>query len=238
VKQVHVGTSGWHYPHWKGPFYPEGIRDSEMLSYYAQLFNIVELNNTFYKLPDQNVVVHWRENSPKQFQFAVKGSRYLTHMKKLKDPVRGLERFFSRAELLGPKLGPILFQLPPHWSFDEARFSGFLDSLPSGHRYAFEFRDASWNNATSRKLLSRFNAAYCIFNLAGFQSPAWITADFTYIRLHGPNGRYQGSYRQSELRGWVKRLKEWSLNTAYVFFDNDQAAYAVKNALLFQTLIR
>jgi uncharacterized protein YecE (DUF72 family) len=158
-------------------------------------------------------------------------------LKKLKDPAPGLERFFSRIDLLGNKLGPVLFQLPPRWKVDEDRLCGFLEALPRGHRYAFEFRDPSWNIKGVYKLLARFNAAYCIFDLAGFQSPLEITADFTYIRLHGPGGRYQGSYQDSELKSWVGRVHEWDLKDAYIFFDNDQAAYAVENARRLKSLV-
>lgn len=225
-----MGTSGYHYAHWKGRFYPAGLREWEQLRYYAERFDIVELNNTFYRLPTEAAVERWRDTPPPGFLFAVKGSRYLTHLKKLKEPDEGLERFFSRADLLGSKLGPILFQLPPHWQVDEERLRIFLEALPAGHRYAFEFRDPSWHTESVYKLLARFQMAYCIFDLAGFQSPLQVTTDFTYIRLHGPGGRYQGSYEDSRLQWWAKTLQEWNLTAAYVFFDNDQEAYAVENA--------
>jgi uncharacterized protein YecE (DUF72 family) len=199
---------------------------------------VVELNNTFYRLPPETAVLRWREDSPPGFHFAVKGSRFLTHMKKLKDPVPGLERFFSRIDPLGKKIGPILFQLPPNWAVDEARLHDFLQALPRERRYAFEFRDPSWNTAGVSKLLADFRAAYCIFDLAGFQSPHTLTTDFTYIRLHGPGARYQGSYDDSVLRAWVERLRGWDLAASYVFFDNDQSAYAVRNAIHFQELLK
>ena len=233
-----MGTSGWHYAHWKGRFYPADVRAADRLSYYAEHFDIVELNNTFYRLPTETAVLRWKEASPPDFHFAVKGSRYLTHMKKLKDPSLGLERFFSRVDLLGSKLGPVLFQLPPHWEVDENRLHVFLEGLPRGNRYAFEFRDPSWNTKSVYKLLARFQAAYCIFDLAGFQSPLELTTDFTYLRLHGPGRRYEGSYDDSTLRSWAKRLREWDLTAAYVFFDNDQAAYAPRNAIRLQSLLR
>jgi len=232
-----VGTSGWHYVHWKGRFYPPDLRESERLGYYAKHFDIVELNNTFYRLPTEAAVLRWKDASPRSFRFAVKGSRYLTHMKKLKEPSLGVERFFSRVDLLGSKLGPILFQLPPHWEVDEVRLGIFLEALPRGNRYAFEFRDPSWDIEPVYKLLARFHAAYCIFHLAGFQSPLKLTTDFTYVRLHGPGGKYQGSYEESNLRCWAQRLRKWDLEEAYVFFDNDQAAYAVENAGRLQSLL-
>jgi len=235
--KIHVGTSGWVYPHWKGRFYPAGMRERDRLKHYAERFDIVELNNTFYRLPTEAAVHGWRDGSPPQFQFAVKGSRFITHMKKLKDPVIALEKFFSRAELLGSKLGPILFQLPPQWEVDEARLEIFLQALPPDHRYAFEFRNATWNTPAIEKLLRRFGVSYCIFDLAGYQSPLTLTTNFTYIRLHGPGGKYQGSYSISQLQDWARQLKEWRLDAAYVFFDNDEAAYAVDNALQLKRII-
>ena len=236
--RIHIGTSGWHYPHWKDRFYPPDLPASQHLAYYAKHFDIVELNNTFYRLPSESAVLGWKKGSPAHFSFAVKGSRFLTHMKKLKDAEAGVERFFSRVDLLGSKFGPVLFQLPPHWTSDEDRLRSFLEILPRSHRYAFEFRDPSWNNPGILKLLERFRAAYCIFDLAGFQSPLALTADFTYLRLHGPGGRYQGSYDDSKLQTWAERLAGWDLRAAYVFFDNDQAAYAVENALRLRSLVR
>jgi uncharacterized protein YecE (DUF72 family) len=237
VGQVHIGTSGWHYKHWIGPFYPKATPASRMLAFYAERFDIVELNNTFYRLPPEHAVEAWREESPRGFKFALKGSRFITHMKKLKDPALALERFFERADLLRSKLGPIVFQLPPHWGVDVDRFREFLMALPRGRRYAFEFRDPSWNDPQILRLMKKFRVAYCIFELAGVQSPMEITADFTYIRLHGPGGAYQGSYDDASLRAWARRIREWGLEHSYVFFDNDQAGYAAMNALRLKELL-
>ena len=227
---IHIGTSGWHYGHWKGPYYPPTLPSGQMLDWYARDFDTVELNNTFYRLPDESAVRAWRANSPPGFQFAAKGSRYLTHMKKLKDPAPGLARFFQRIELLGEKLGPILFQLPPRFERNVARLEEFLTALPGEYRYAFEFRDESWQDAEIYRVLRRFNAAWCIYDLAGFQSSMDITADFSYIRLHGPGNKYQGSYRCEDLEHWIRRIESWDLPATWVYFDNDQAGYAVENA--------
>src|SRR3954447_20193838 len=145
--EVYIGTSGWHYKHWKGPFYPEKLANSKLFDYYAERFRTVELNNTFYRLPTESAVDTWRDCAPANFVFAVKGSRFLTHMKKLKDPGPGVEKFFSRIDLLKGKLGPILFQLPPNFGVNLERLEEFLDMLPRQHRYAFEFRNESWNDA-------------------------------------------------------------------------------------------
>ena len=230
--EIRIGTSGWHYKHWVGTFYPERFPASRMLEFYAQRFDTVELNNTFYKLPSESALHSWRDGTPPGFLFAVKGSRFLTHMKKLKDPEAGLQRFFERADLLIPKLGPALFQLPPFWERDEGRLDAFLDALPPRRRYAFEFRNETWHHPAIYRILERHDAASCAFHLAGFQSPLEITASWTYVRLHGPGGKYQGSYPHPELQQWARRIGDWrrTLRAVYVYFDNDMAGYAAQNA--------
>jgi uncharacterized protein YecE (DUF72 family) len=238
--EIRIGTSGWHYQHWRGPFYPERFPASRMLEFYTERFDTVELNNTFYRLPSENAVRAWRDSTPDGFVFAVKGSRFLTHMKKLKDPEAGLERFFERADLLGPKLGPVLFQLPPFWELDEDRLSAFIRALPPGGRYAFEFRNPTWHVTPVYDLLAKNNAAFCPFDLAGYQSPVEITASWTYIRLHGPGGRYQGSYSEDALAGWGRRIEQWRkrLDAVFVYFDNDMAGFAPANASTLKRLTR
>jgi uncharacterized protein YecE (DUF72 family) len=230
---LHIGTSGWHYRHWYGHFYPEKLPAAKMLEFYASHFDTVELNNTFYRLPTENGVKNWRTTAPDDFCFAAKGSRFLTHMKKLKDPEIGIGRFFERVERLEPRLGPIVFQLPPFWEVDAERLEAFLHALPKHHRYAFEFRNPTWHTPAINRILEKYNAAFCIFEIAGFASEYQITADFTYVRLHGPEGAYQGSYSGSRLERWAARIAAWrsELTAVYVYFDNDQAAYAVENAL-------
>src|SRR5215831_8521833 len=159
--EIRIGTSGWHYKHWRGPFYPERFPAAKMLDFYKERFDTIELNNTFYRLPPERGVCAWRDSTPDYFLFAVKGSRFLTHMKKLKDPELGLERFFERVDLLGPKLGPILFQLPPFWDLDLERLDVFLRALPRRGRYAFEFRNPTWHVRPVYDLLTRHDAAFC-----------------------------------------------------------------------------
>ncbi|MCU1257261.1 MAG: hypothetical protein JWO80_146 [Bryobacterales bacterium] len=237
--EIRIGTSGWHYKHWIGAFYPPRFPASKMLSYYQERFDTVELNNTFYRLPAENAVKLWRESTPAGFVFAVKGSRFITHMKKLKDPEAGLEKFFARVDLLGEKLGPVLWQLPPNWTLDVDRLAEFLSALPKYHRYAFEFRNETWNTPEVMSLLRANGAAYCAYDLAGYQSPVEITADFTYVRLHGPGGKYQGSYSDDALRGWARRIREWRkvLRAVFVYFDNDDSGYAAHNALRLRELV-
>ncbi len=211
-----------------------------MLTWYRERFDTVELNNSFYRLPTEAALKTWRDSTPDAFRFAAKGSRFLTHMKKLKDPAAGLEKFFARIELLGDKLGPILFQLPPHFEVNLPRLEGFLEALPRHLRYAFEFRDTSWNNAQVFHLLRRYMAAYCTYHLAGYQSPIEITTDITYVRLHGPGGKYQGSYDDDVIANWARRINEWKrdLNAVYVYFDNDDCGYAAQNALRLRQLVQ
>ncbi|HKL62972.1 MAG TPA: DUF72 domain-containing protein, partial [Woeseiaceae bacterium] len=192
--RARIGTSGWSYGHWEDAFYPEGLATGERLAFYARRFATVELNNSFYQLPAREQLEQWRDMVHDDFVFAVKASRYITHMKKLKDPAESLERFLGRVEALGSTLGPVLFQLPPRWHRDPDRLASFLRQLPGEHRYAFEFRDPSWHAGETYSALREAGAAFCIYNLAGEVSPKEITADFVYIRLHGPDGAYQGSY--------------------------------------------
>jgi len=236
---VRIGTSGWHYKHWLGPFYPEKLPASRMLEFYTRHFDTVELNNTFYRLPGENRVDTWRDSTPQGFCFSAKGSRFLTHMKKLKDAETGIERFFERIDPLGAKLGPVVFQLPPNWEADAGRLEGFLRALPKWHRYAFELRNPTWHNETIYQILRKYNVAFCIFQIAGFVSERHITTDFTYVRLHGPGGAYQGSYTQEVLGGWAGQIAEWRkhLDAIHVYFDNDQAGFAVENALALKRMV-
>jgi uncharacterized protein YecE (DUF72 family) len=237
--EVLIGTSGWHYKHWIGSFYPPKTPASKMLAFYVGQFDTVELNNSFYRLPTKTALESWRDSTPKNFVFAAKGSRFLTHMKKLKDPETGLARFFGCIDILGKKLGPILFQLPPNWPVDLERLERFLEVLPPAHRYAFEFRNSSWDREEVYRALRRHNAAYCMFHLAGFQSPFEVTADFAYIRLHGPGGKYQGSYTKQQLENWSRSIRDWqhTLNQIFVYFDNDDSGFAAHNALTLKQLV-
>jgi uncharacterized protein YecE (DUF72 family) len=208
-----------------------------MLRFYTEHFDAVELNSTFYKLASPGAAADWSAQTPRGFLFTAKGSRFITHMKKLRDAALAVSRYFERLQPLGRKLGPIVFQLPPHWAVSPDRLADFLDVLPRGHRYAFEFRDPSWHVPEVYALLRRHRAAFCIYDLAGFQSPLEITSDFTYVRLHGPGAKYQGRYEEPQLREWAGRLRQWNLKSSYVFFDNDQAAYAAWNAKLLRDLV-
>jgi uncharacterized protein YecE (DUF72 family) len=231
--KIHIGTSGWHYAHWRGPFYPAKLQPGKMLSWYAGYFDTVEINNTFYGMPTANALKIWCKETPADFCFAVKASRYITHIRKLKESGEAVEKFLTQMKTLGLRLGPILFQLPPGWQINLQRLEDFLAALPRKHRYVFEFRNPTWNIPKVYDALRRHNAAFCIYELAGFLAPLELTADFTYVRLHGPGDKYQGDYSRSTLRAWAKRIEAWrkELKHIFVYFDNDQAAFAAKNAL-------
>jgi uncharacterized protein YecE (DUF72 family) len=240
VCDIRIGTSGFHYKHWKGTFYPAKMPASKMLDYYVQHFDTLELNNSFYRLPEAGAFDCWREATPANFIFAVKASRFITHNKKLKDPENALDNLLPRAAHLGPKLGPVLFQLPPHWRVNTERLVNLLKILPRDVRYAFEFRELSWMNAEVESILRKFNAAFCIYELAGYHSPFNITADFAYVRLHGPeSGKYQGSYSQERVSDWARRIETWAaqLKAIYIYFDNDQHGYAPANAMTLKNMV-
>ena len=227
-----IGTSGWHYPHWRGTFYPEDLPEQGRLAYYAGIFDTVEINNSFYRLPSEETLRDWAERTPPGFVFACKASRYITHVKKLKDPDQSLASFLDRIAVLGDKLGPVLFQLPPRWRPNAARLEAFLEALPGDRRFTFEFRDPRWNEPEVLRLLERHGAAFCCFDLGGTRSPIQVTADFAYIRLHGPGAPYRGSYDDACLADWAERIATWQADglDVYCYFDNDERAYAAANA--------
>lgn len=235
----HIGTSGWSYPHWRESFYPREVPATRFLEYYARQFQTVEINSSFYRLPTEHTLRQWYAAVPDEFVFAAKASRYITHMKKLRDPRHTVQPFLERISLLGDKLGPILFQLPPRWRFNRDRLTDLLRILSHQFRYAFEFRDHSWLNDETYDLLASSNIALCIYDLDGFVSPRKITTDFAYVRLHGPGGPYEGSYDDGTLANWARRLRSWKASCEHVYclFDNDESGYAPENARRLQALL-
>ncbi|MFO8024469.1 DUF72 domain-containing protein [Thiohalophilus sp.] len=237
---VYIGTSGWSYGHWQGPFYPENMSSEEQLKFYAEEFSCVEINNSFYKLPDEKTLRHWRNTVTEDFLFTVKASRYITHMKKIKDSSDSVTRFLKHISVLQPRLGPVLFQLPPNWKFNEKRLSEFLASLSREFRYTFEFRDRSWLNPRAYEILAKYDTAFCIYDFNGFLSPREVTTDFVYIRLHGPGDAYEGEYDKQSLAGWAGAISSWSSQgkDVFCFFDNDQSGYAPLNARSLKSMIQ
>jgi uncharacterized protein YecE (DUF72 family) len=239
AKPVHVGCSGWVYPHWRELFYPKEVPQRAWLSYYAEHFDTVEINNTFYRLPKESAAEGWAENSPRGFEFAVKVSRYLTHIKRLTMVEPGMQRFQEPLEPLASsgKLGPLLWQFPPNFHRDTERLAGSLEALPQG-RHAFEFRHQSWFTDEVYDLLRARNVALVI----GDESKRWIstphvrTADWTYIRFHhGSRGR-EGNYSESEIDTWARRIAQWRRETeVYAYFNNDWQGFAIRNAKLLKS---
>ena len=236
MRPVHVGCSGWVYPHWRERFDPKGIPQRAWLSFYAEHFDTVEINNTFYRLPKPAAVEGWADHSSPEFTFAIKVSRYMTHIKRLTMVETGLKRFYEPLEPLtrGGKLGPLLWQFPENFHRDEERLAGALAALPPG-RHAFEFRHQSWFTDDVYALLRDYGAALVV----GDESSRWVstphvrTADWTYIRFHhGSRGRH-GNYSASEIERWAGRISQWRRDTeVYAYFNNDWEGYAIRNAKL------
>jgi uncharacterized protein YecE (DUF72 family) len=234
VKPVRIGCSGWSYPHWRGVVYPPGLPARRWLEHYATLFDTVEVNATFYRLPRPASVAGWVETVPAGFLFAVKASRYLTHVRRLRDLGPGLDRFTGAIEPLvsSPKLGPVLWQLPETFPRDDERLAEALGRLPPG-RHAFEFRNAGWFDPAVYELLRAHGAALVIGDHPDrpFQTHE-LTAGWTYARFHhGRRGR-RGNYSERELDGWARRLRAWRQDVeVFAYFNNDREGFAVRNAL-------
>lgn len=229
---IHIGTSGWHYKHWVGDFYPERHSPAKMFPWYAREFHTVEINNSFYRLPEEKTFQNWKESAPPGFIFAVKASRFIMHIKRLKDVKDSVDLLLARAAALGSTFGPVLFQLPPRWKLNLDRLADFLAILPKDHRFVVEFRDESWNTTEVYKLLRRHNVALCIHDWREMPWPKELTADFTYIRFHGSGSCYGGNYPDEHLRQWADRIRSWQpqLREVFVYFNNDIGGHAIRNA--------
>ncbi len=228
----YIGTSGWHYNHWQDRFYPEALSKAKWLGFYAGHFSTVELNNSFYRLPSEANFAAWRDSSPANFTFAVKVSRFITHIKRLKNTGEAVEKFISRAKILEEKLGPLLYQLPLNMHRHDETLKTFLSALPVGLKYVIEFRHHSWLEESVFEILHKYNVGFCIFDMPSVSCPLVATADFAYVRFHGRSELYSGCYSDEELAGWAKRLADLSANlkAVYIYFNNDAEAFAVKNA--------
>jgi len=229
----YVGTSGWHYDHWRHRFYPDKLPKAKWLEFYATHFTTVELNNSFYRLPSEAAFATWRDSSPANFTFAVKVSRFITHIKRLKNTQEAVETFMSRAKILGEKLGPLLYQLPPNMHRNDGVLESFLSALPRGMKHVFEFRHQSWLEEEVFEILHKYNIGLCVFDMPSLACPLVVTADFAYIRFHGSTGLYSSCYSDEELADWAKRLTNLAadLEATYIYFNNDAEAFAVRNAI-------
>ncbi len=238
---VHVGTSGWSYDHWVGVLYPREASSLERLDAYARHFRTVEVNNTFYRWPKDEVFSSWRERSPNGFIFSAKASRGLTQFRKLNDPMPWLERMEAGLSRLEEKRGVTLYQLPPHFPANLERLDSFLGVVPSGQRSAVEFRHPTWDVEGTFAVLERHGAAYCVMSGANLPCVLRATAGFVFARLHGPDHHhmYAGSYSEDDLRWWADRIGEWRSQgrDVYAYFNNDGHGHAVRNALRLRELV-
>jgi uncharacterized protein YecE (DUF72 family) len=240
MARVLIGTSGWHYDSWRGPFYPRGLPIKAQLQYYASQFEAAELNGVFYRTPTPDTVKSWKEQTGKDFVFTWKASKFITHWKRLSaNSVNSLELMESRFWLLGDKAAPVLFQLPPNLQADADRLSAFLQMLSPKRRYSFEFRHRSWYSPPIMRLLSKRNISLCISDHHDAPAPWRRTADFVYVRGHGPGGRYRGHYSTDALAAWAKRIRSWKAQECdvFVFFDNDQKSAAPIDALKLKQML-
>lgn len=237
--RVRIGVSGWAYRHWRGAFYPPGLRAAAELEHYAGVFDCAEINGSFYRLPSEAAVAGWRERTPPGFLFAWKAPRYLTHYRRLKDAADSVALIYDRMSGLGRKRGPALFQLPPQLKRDDERLAAFLPLLAGRGRAVFEFRHPSWYVPEIFDLLRSHEAGFCVSDHAA--APAsWIaTADFAYVRGHGPGGRYHGSYNDDALKVWAEHVRGWlgESRDVFCFFDNDIGAAAPVDALRLRALL-
>jgi uncharacterized protein YecE (DUF72 family) len=236
---IRIGTSGWYYNHWLGRFYPEDLPKAKWFEYYAQHFDTVEINNTFYHQPKPESVKRWYKLAGENFIYTVKANRYITHIKRLKDVSAEHKRFLKNARLLKEKLGPILYQLPPGLHQDIERLQAFLKLLPKKQLAVFEFRHESWYQDDTYDLLRNYRTAFCIHDMPGKKSPRIVTADSVYIRFHGTIGRYSGNYAKSTLQDWARWVKANldEVCSVYAYFNNDYNAYAVNNAKTLRELL-
>lgn len=230
--KLQIGTSGWVYKHWMDIFYPPHLPSDQQLSFYAQHFSTVEIDFSFYRLPERSVFENWREQTPSKFLFAVKGSRYLTHMKKLKDPIEPLSRLMERASGLEEKLGPILFQFPHTWHINIERLQPFLELLQTypQQRFTLEFRHQSWLIPEVYKLLERAGVALCLPVSPTVPLDVCLTTPWTYIRMH--SGQWNVGYSDEELATWAERIRSFIAQgfDVYVYFNNDPDGHAIRDA--------
>jgi len=232
LARYYIGTSGWHYDDWKGRFYPEKLPKSKWLEFYARHFPTVELNNTFYRLPSEAAFANWYESAPSSFTYAVKVSRFITHIKRLKDCDEAVTNFMSRSALLKEKLGPLLYQLPPSMHRNDATLASFLSKLPSEFRHVIEFRHQSWLVEEVFDILREHRTGICVFDMPESTCPLLATADFAYIRFHGSDSLYSSCYSDEELADWAGKITGLAekRDSVYIYFNNDVQGFALRNA--------
>lgn len=235
---VFVGCSGWQYRHWRGSFYPDALPAARWLDYYSARFDTVEINHTFYRLPEARTFAAWGRSAPRGFLYAVKASRYLTHMKKLKEPREAIARLFVRAKRLGASFGPVLYQLPPGWAVNAERLDAFLRALPRARCHAVEFRDATWYTDEVCALLERRRVALCLHDMKGSATGMRAVGPFVYVRFHGVQ-KYSGRYDDATLERWAEWLaaERQRGRPVFAYFNNDTGGHAPRDAVRLRTMI-
>jgi uncharacterized protein YecE (DUF72 family) len=234
-----IGTSGWHYEDWRNIFYSPELPKANWLEFYARHFHTVELNITFYRLPSEDAVASWYGSTPPNFIFAVKASRFITHIKRLRDIEEPLDNFINRVKILGEKLGPLLYPLPPNMHRNDEVLESFLVQLSSDLSHVFEFRHESWLDDEVFEILRRHRVGFCVFDRPGRTCPLTATADFAYIRFHGSDTLYSSSYSDEQLTDWAKKLTKLAegLEAVYIYFNNDVDGFALDNAKTLQNYL-
>ncbi len=234
----YIGTSGFYYNHWIGKFYPEDIKKRDFFDFYVKKFNSVELNSTFYRLPNEKTILSWERRSGKDFKFSIKMWRKITHYRKLKGIEEDINLFIERVKPLGKKLGVVLIQLPPSIHKDLELLEDFLQKLPKNFRYAIEFRHKSWFSEDVENILKRYNISFCSVSMPELPDDIFVTSDFIYYRFHGKKTLYNYNYSEEELREFVDKLKLHlhKVKDTYIFFNNDFNCYAPFNADLLKEL--
>ncbi len=227
---VRVGTSGFSYKHWKRVFYPDDVPQRKWLEYYTNHFNTLEINASFYRLPQKKTVEGWYERTPKDFNFVFKGSKVVTHIKKLKDCEDEIKAFYRQISYVKEKLGPVLWQIPPGLKIDETLLEAFLSTVVSGSTPVIEFRNATWYTDRIFSLLEEKGASLCLHDMPGSKPPDVVTSPVLYLRFHGLKGRYRGNYPDEHLKARAEWVKSVSPSLCYAFFNNDVEGYAPKNA--------
>ena len=233
---IRIGCSGWNYRHWRSAFYPEGLPVKRWFAFYAEHFDTVEINASFYRLPRRKTFEAWHNQAPPGFCYAVKAPRFITHMHKLKDEGA---LFLENVRHLGNRLGPILYQLPPRWKYDPERLESFLMSRPKDLTHVFEFRDPDWMKEEALELLGRHQASFCAHDMPGQPTPRWATGPVAYVRFHGARSKYGGDYSHETLHGW----RDWILDQSrrgrdvWAYFNNDTEARAIADAKELRSLL-
>ena len=239
MKRIRIGCSGWNYRHWRGSFYPQGLAQKNWFQFYAEHFDTVEINNSFYRLPKAETFEKWRAAAPPGFCYAVKANRFLTQAKKLKDCEEPLARMLAPFRALGDRLGPVLYQLPPRFRINLERLESFLRLLPKDAVSVFEFREKSWYVPETLALLERYGASFCAHDMPGSASERWAAGPIAYVRLHGAAGKYWGRYPDQNLLSW----SDWMAAQAkagrpvWAYFNNDIHAHAIHDAQTLKAMV-